>query len=102
MRLAMPFNESLPTLGNVIPGGAISTLIDTAAAAPAWPGADVPERPRASTVGISVNFLAPASGKGLTAEGQSHTARPELCFCEVLVADEDGNAVANGLVSYRL
>src|SRR5919202_2891785 len=57
--LSMPFTDSLPTMGDVLHGGAISSLIDTAAAAAAWSGAEVPERPRASTVGITVDFLAP-------------------------------------------
>lgn len=102
VRLAMPFSESLPTLGDVIHGGAISALIDTAAAAAAWSRAEVPKRPRASTVGISVNFLAPASGKGVSAEARVTRRGRELCFCEVSVVDEDGAMVASGLVSYRL
>jgi uncharacterized protein (TIGR00369 family) len=32
-RLSMPFSDSLPTMGEVVHGGAISSLIDTAAAA---------------------------------------------------------------------
>ena len=57
-------------MGDVVHGGAISSLIDTAAAAAAWSGADVPERIRASTIGISVEFLAPARGQGVTAEAR--------------------------------
>ena len=68
--LSMPFADSLPTLGDVIHGGAISSLIDTSAAAAAWSGAEVPERPRASTVGFSVNFLRPARGQGVSAEAR--------------------------------
>ena len=66
-RLAMPFSDSLPTMGDVVHGGAISSLIDTAAAAAAWSGAEVPERPRASTVGLTVDFLAPARAQGVVA-----------------------------------
>src|SRR3954453_1026026 len=68
VRLVMPFTDSLPTMGDVVHGGAISSLIDTAAAAAAWSGAEVPERPRASTVGLTVDFLAPARGQGVTAD----------------------------------
>src|SRR5215210_3403781 len=68
--LSMPFNDSLPTMGDVIHGGAISSLIDTAAAAAAWSGAEVPERPRASTVGFTVNFLRPARGQGVRADAR--------------------------------
>src|SRR5215211_4310440 len=58
-RLTLPFSHALPTIGDVVHGGAISSLIDTAAATAAWSGANVPERPRASTVGITVEAPAP-------------------------------------------
>src|SRR6266576_2229114 len=63
--LSLPFADSLPTMGDVVHGGAISSLVDTAAAAAAWSGAEVPERPRASTVGITVDFLRPARAQGI-------------------------------------
>ena len=102
-RLAMPFSDSLPTMGEVVHGGAISSLIDTAAAAAAWSGAEVPERPRASTIGLTVDFLAPARGQGVIAE--AHVVRRGgrgLCFCEVRVSAEDGDQVALALVTYQL
>jgi uncharacterized protein (TIGR00369 family) len=102
-RLVMPFSDSLPTMGDVVHGGAISSLIDTAAAAAAWSGADLPERPRASTVGITVDFLAPARGQGLTADARVvRRSGRGLCFCEVSVSDEDGSQVALALVTYQL
>jgi len=102
-RLAMPFTDALPTLGDVVHGGAISSLIDTAAAAAAWSGAEVPERPRASTVGITVDFLAPARGQGVTADARVvRRGGTGLCFCEVSVSAEDGTEVALALVTYQL
>ena len=102
-RLAMPFTDALPTLGDVVHGGAISSLIDTAAAAAAWSGAEVPERPRASTVGITVDFLAPARGQGVTADARVvRRGGRGLCFCEVSVSNEDGTEVALALVTYQL
>jgi uncharacterized protein (TIGR00369 family) len=101
--LSMPFTDSLPTLGDVIHGGAISSLIDTAAAAAAWSGAEVPERPRASTVGITVDFLAPTRGQGVTADARVvRRGGSGLCFCEIRVAAEDGTDVALALVTYQL
>jgi uncharacterized protein (TIGR00369 family) len=101
--LSMPFSESLPTLGDVVHGGAISSLIDTAAAAAAWAGAEVPERPRASTVGITVDFLAPARGQAVTADARIvRRGGSGLCFCEIRVAAEDGTDVALALVTYQL
>ena len=102
-RLAMPFTDALPTLGDVVHGGAISSLIDTAAAAAAWSGAEVPERPRASTVGITVDFLSPARGQGVTADARVvRRGGTGLCFCEVSVAADDGTQVALALVTYQL
>jgi uncharacterized protein (TIGR00369 family) len=101
--LSMPFTDSLPTLGDVVHGGAISSLIDTAAAAAAWSGAEVPHRPRASTVGITVDFLAPARAQGVTADARVvRRGGSGLCFCEVRVATDDGARVALALVTYQL
>jgi uncharacterized protein (TIGR00369 family) len=98
--LSMPFSGSLPTMGDVIHGGAISALVDTAAAAAAWSGAEVPERPRASTVGITVDFLRPARGQGVRAYARVvRRGGSGLCFCEVKVAAEGGTAVATALVT---
>ena len=102
-RLAMPFSDSLPTMGEVVHGGAISSLVDTAAAAAAWSGAQVPERPRASTVGLTVDFLAPARAQGVVAEARVvRRGGRGLCFCEVRVSADDGSQVATALVTYQL
>src|SRR3954465_14365026 len=101
--LSMPLRESLPTLGNGVHGGAISSLIDTAAAAAAWSGAEVPERPRASTVALTVNFLRPACGEGVSADARViRRGGSGLCVCEVKVTAEDGTKVATALVTYQL
>jgi uncharacterized protein (TIGR00369 family) len=102
-RLSMPFSDSLPTMGEVVHGGAISSLIDTAAAAAAWSGAEMPERIRASTIGITVDFLAPARGRGITADARIvRRGGSGLCFCEVNVTDDAGEQVALALVTYQL
>jgi uncharacterized protein (TIGR00369 family) len=101
--LSMPFAESLPTMGDVVHGGAISSLIDTAAASAAWSGAEVPERPRASTVGITVDFLRPVRAQGVTADARvARRGGTGLCFCEVRVTANDGKDVALALVTYQL
>jgi uncharacterized protein (TIGR00369 family) len=101
--LSMPFSDSLPTMGDVVHGGAISSLIDTAAAAAAWSGAEVPQRPRASTVGLTVNFLRPARGQGARADARViRRGGSGLCVCEVKVTAQDGIEVATALVTYQL
>ena len=101
--LSMPFSDALPTMGEVVHGGAISSLIDTAATAAAWSGAQVPERVRASTIGITVDFLAPARARGVTADARVvRRGASGLCFCEVSVSDDAGDDVALALVTYQL
>jgi uncharacterized protein (TIGR00369 family) len=100
-RLRLPFSDALPTIGDVVHGGAISALIDTAAAAAAWSGAEVPERIRASTVGMAVEFLAPARGQDLFAEARV-LRRGAITFLAVDVTAADGEQVATALVTYRL
>src|SRR6059058_2842042 len=99
--LSMPFSDSLPTLGDIVHGGAISSLIDTAAATAAWSGAEVPEKIRASTIGMTVEFLAPARGRGVVADARV-LRRGAVTFIAVDVTEDAGEAVATALVTYRL
>jgi uncharacterized protein (TIGR00369 family) len=88
-------------MGDTVHGGAISSLIDTAAATAAWSAADVPERPRASTVALTVNFLSPARGQDVVAEARV-VRRGQISVIDVAVTADDGTAVATALVTYRL
>jgi uncharacterized protein (TIGR00369 family) len=101
-RLAMPFRPPLVTIGDTVHGGAISSLVDTAAMAAAWSNAEVTDSPRGTTVGISVDFVAAARGQEVTADARIIRRGKSLCFCEVDVTDEDGELVAKGLVTYKL
>src|SRR6266571_1457252 len=47
--LTLPFAESLVTIGSTIQGGAIASLIDTAATVAAWSDNTVPENMRGTT-----------------------------------------------------
>jgi uncharacterized protein (TIGR00369 family) len=100
-RMRLPYDDSLPTMGDVVHGGAISSLVDTAAAAAAWSGAEVPEKIRASTVGITVEFLSPARAQGVVAEARV-LRRGAITFLAVDVSGDDGEPVAAALVTYRL
>ena len=100
-RMRLPYDDSLPTMGDVVHGGAISSLIDTAAAAAAWSGAEVPEKIRASTVGFTVDFLSPARAQDVIAEARV-LRRGAVTFLAVDVTGADGAAVATALVTYRL
>lgn len=57
--LRLPFAESNVTMGDVVHGGAISALIDTAGTAAAWADEEVPDSPAGSTVGLTVSTSSP-------------------------------------------
>jgi uncharacterized protein (TIGR00369 family) len=99
--LELPFKPDLATLGDVVHGGAISSLIDTAAMAAAWATDEVPENPAGSTVALSVNFATAASGVDLRADARVARRGGRLSFCEVRVTDPGGTVVAHGIATYR-
>src|SRR4051812_8384860 len=99
-RLRLPFAESVATIGDVVHGGAVSTLVDTAAMAASWCTDEVPESLRGTTVGLSVDFLAATRGVDLVAEARVLRRGSSLCFCDVEVRDGDERLVAKGLVTY--
>lgn len=101
-RIELPFAEPVVTVGDVVHGGAIASLIDTTAMAASWSTDQVPEKLRGATVGMTVTFMAPARAQAVTATARVVRRGSSLCFCEVDVAAEDGEVVAKGLVTYRL
>jgi uncharacterized protein (TIGR00369 family) len=100
--LVMPFAESNVTIGDVVHGGAISSLVDTAATAAAWTGVEDPGNARGTTVALSVTFVAAARGQDVTADARVVRRGKTICFCEVDVTDAAGTVVAQGLVTYKL
>ena len=99
--LVLPFRPGLATMGDVVHGGAISTLIDTAGMAAAWADDTEPETLAGSTIGLTVDFLAAARGTDLTARARVLRRGRSLCFCEVDVTDAGGEPVAKGLMTHR-
>ena len=102
VRISMPFRPELATTGDLVHGGAITSLVDTAAMAAAWSVVEVGQAPRGTTVGLTVDFVAPARGAELTADATVRRRGRQLCFCDVDVADGHGRLVARGLVTYKL
>lgn len=102
VRFELPFSDHVVTIGDVVHGGSISALIDTAATAAAWATDQVPENLRGTTVSLNVNFLAAARGEDLSAEARVIRRGKSLCFIEVDVTGAKGGAVAKGLVTYKM
>jgi uncharacterized protein (TIGR00369 family) len=102
VRLSMPFTESLVTVGDIVHGGAIGSLIDTAATVAAWSGLESADGARGTTVSLAVSFVAAARAQDVTADARVVRRGKSICFCEVDVTGADGRLVAKGLVTYKL
>ena len=102
VRVRLPFREAVTTVGDIVHGGAISALIDTAATAAAWSAADLAANPRGTTIARSVNFIAAARGQDITAEARVIQRGRTITVCEVSVDGSDGKRVANALITYKL
>jgi len=100
--LALPFTPSVVTIGSIVHGGAIASLIDTAAMVAAWSGVEVPETPRGTTVGLTVTYLAAANGEDLRATARALRRGRSLTYLDVEVVGATGGLVAKGLVTYKL
>jgi uncharacterized protein (TIGR00369 family) len=99
--LRLPFRQEVVTVGSTVHGGAIATLVDTAAMAAAWAGAEVPDPPRGSTVGLTVDYLAPADGRGV--EAVASVVRRGRRLTTVRVDAYAGDThVATALVTYQI
>jgi uncharacterized protein (TIGR00369 family) len=100
--MALPFNEAMITVGKVVHGGAIASLIDTAATVAAWSGAELPAKVRGSTVSMTVTYLAPAEQEDVQATAHVLRRGRSLVYLDVDVQNATGAAVAKGLVTYKL
>lgn len=101
-QLAMPFRPELVTIGDVVHGGALSALADTAVMAAAWAGAELPEQLRGATVDLSVAFLAPAQAEDVIAHARVLRRGRRLVNVEVDVRTASGAPVLRGLATYQI
>ena len=100
--LMLPFANSLITNGTTIHGGAIASLIDTAAMVAAWADDSMPENMRGTTVSLSVTYLAPAEHEDIQATARVLQRGRNLVYLDVEVQSVSGKSIARGLVTYKL
>ena len=100
--LTLPFTNALVTIGTVVHGGAIASLIDTAAMVAAWSDAEIPAKARGSTVSLTVTYLAPAEQEDLRAIARVLRRGRSLVYLDVEVYGASGSIVAKGLATYKL
>jgi uncharacterized protein (TIGR00369 family) len=99
--LRLPFSADNITVGTIVHGGVIATLIDTAAAAASVSGLAVAPK-GAATSNLTITYLAPADGCDLTAEATVLRRGKRQTVEEVTVYDDAGTMIAKGLVTSQL
>ena len=100
-RMRLPFRPAVRTAGEVVHGGAISTLIDSAGVVAAW--SNVTSSPtRGATANLSVSFLAAAQAVDLFAEARVIRRGRSMVFVDIDVTTQAGTAIAKGLLTYKL
>jgi uncharacterized protein (TIGR00369 family) len=102
VRVRLPFRPEVTTVGEMVHGGAIASLIDTAATAAAWASPRATLEARGTTVGFSLSFLAPGLGGDLFGDARVVKRGGSLCVIEVDVVNEGGDLIARALVTYKL
>ena len=100
--LTLPFADALITIGTTVHGGAIASLIDTAAMVAAWSDASVPDSLRGTTVSLTVTYLAPAQHEDIQATARVLRRGRSLVYLDVEVQSASGSSIARGLVTYKL
>ena len=100
--LRLPYDKTVTTIGSVVHGGAIATLIDTAGAAAAWSDAEVPANIRGTTVSLAIAYLAAAEDEDIQAVARVLSRGRSLVYLDIEATTASGKAVAKGLATYKI
>ena len=98
----LPFRPDLTNDGVAYHGGVIAAVIDTAGAAAAWSNHDFTKGARASTVGMSIQYVGAAKQSDLVCHARAVKRGRELIFTEITATDAEGTVVAHGIQTYRI
>ena len=101
--IRMPGGDHIMNGVGIAHGGALATLIDTAATAAAWASSDVKDTTRGTTVALTINYLSGAPQTDLVAEGRVISRGGTLTIIDVTARTADGKqTIAKAQVTYKL
>ena len=100
--IRLPFRDDLTNDSVYFHGGVIASVLDTAGAAAAWSNHDFNKGTRASTVGMTVQYVGAAKRSDLRCHARTVRRRKELIFTEITATDADGEVVAHAVQTYRI
>lgn len=99
-RLRLRHRASNRNRNGTLHGGVLASLVDLAGTAAAEAGSNGASD-GASTIDLSVHFIAPAVAETVTADAMVVRRGRALSFVTVDIADDGGQAIARGLVAYH-
>lgn len=102
VKIRMPYTEDHTTLADVVHGGAIAALVDSAATAAFWSSPKLPENPRGTTIGFTISYLNAARASDLVATAEVIRRGGSVMVGNVDVHDDGGNHVARATVTYKM
>ena len=100
--LRLPYDKTMTTIGSVVHGGAIVTLMDSAGAAAAWAGAEVPANIRGATVSLATTYLATAEDEDVLATARVLRRGRSLVYLDIEATTPSGKLVAKGQATYKI
>jgi uncharacterized protein (TIGR00369 family) len=100
--VALDVSERVVQAAARVHGGALAALVDTAATTACWATPDLPETPFGTTIGFSINYLAPGREGRILAEAQVIRRGRSISIADVFVRDAGGEALVRATVTYKL
>ncbi len=100
--MRLPFREDLTNDGVYYHGGAIASVIDTCGSLAAWSNHDFSKGSRASTVGLSIQYVGACKRSDLVCHAKTVRRGKELTFVDIVGEDTDGKVVAHAILTYRI
>ena len=98
----LPYREAVTTIGDLVHGGAIASLVDVAATAACWASPAVKPGSRGTTIGFAIHYLAGARSQDVVATARVIQRGGSICVVEVEVRGADGTQASRATVTYKL
>ncbi len=99
--MRLPWTPDHATIGDMIHGGAIASLVDITATGVCWATPDLSPGARGTTIGFSISYLNAGRAQDLLATGHVVQRGRSIVIAEVDVHDVDGKHVARAIVTYK-
>lgn len=101
VRMRLPWTPEHVTIGDLVHGGAIVSLVDVAATGACWATPDLAPGARGTTIGLSISYLNAGRAQDLVADAHVVQRGRSVVIAEVDVHGADGTHVARALVTYK-